>query len=594
MPRPARTEYRAIIYRLEGFAMFRRLDTRYARASAVLALAAGLFAARSMDAQGHANGPTQYAPILKVFYACYVPNTGTTYRIKEANLPQACTSLTHVEFHWTDGVASPLQKGDSAAGDLAGTYPNPTVAGLRGRKVAAIAPANGQALVWDSVNAKWTPQTLGSGGGVKDHGLLTGLGDDDHKQYLLMDGVRNTTNGVAVTGTFGVGTIPVTGQGIRMMWYPGKAAFRAGFVYGTEWDDAQIGQSSTAFGLGNIASGGASLAGGSFSTASSSATLAYGDHANASYYNAVALGERVTASGRSSFAAGSYSNATYQTSIALGDNVTSSGGASFASGAYSKASGYVATAMGSHTVASGIHATALGYLTNATGNVSTAMGNQSVASGVEATAIGKIANATGPNTVAIGTSVLANGQYSMAFGNYASTSGQYGAFVYGDASTTNWLLANKAFEFAARASGGFRFRTSSDLSTGCNLPSGSGVWQCTSSRFSKDDFRDLDGESVLSRLAAIPVQSWRYKNESGDVRHVGPTAQDFYSAFRLGTDDASIGLLDISGVSIKGVQALEKRTSELKAENAALRAELQSLRKDLADRLARLELQLPR
>ena len=40
---------------------------------------------------------------------------------------------------------------------------------------------------------------LGSGAGVSDHGLLTGLGDDDHTQYLLVNGSR------AMTGTLLMG-----------------------------------------------------------------------------------------------------------------------------------------------------------------------------------------------------------------------------------------------------------------------------------------------------------------------------------------------------------------------------------------------------
>ena len=46
----------------------------------------------------------------------------------------------------------------------------------------------------------------GGGGGASDHGDLTGLGDDDHTQYLLADGTRAaaslTVNGnISVTGT---------------------------------------------------------------------------------------------------------------------------------------------------------------------------------------------------------------------------------------------------------------------------------------------------------------------------------------------------------------------------------------------------------
>jgi hypothetical protein len=44
----------------------------------------------------------------KVFYACYIPSSGVTYRIKEVDLKQSCSSTDHVMFSWTDGgVAGP-------------------------------------------------------------------------------------------------------------------------------------------------------------------------------------------------------------------------------------------------------------------------------------------------------------------------------------------------------------------------------------------------------------------------------------------------------------------------------------------------------
>ncbi len=60
--------------------------------------------------------------------------------------------------------------------------------------------------------------------------------------------VRNGS--VLFNGT--LGTIPVEGPGARMMWYPGKKAFRAGEVRvsGTEWDDVNVGELSTVTGGG--------------------------------------------------------------------------------------------------------------------------------------------------------------------------------------------------------------------------------------------------------------------------------------------------------------------------------------------------------
>ncbi len=54
------------------------------------------------------------------------------------------------------GVSPPSS---TAGGDLTGTYPNPTVAGLRGRTVAATAPSNGQVLGYNSGSAQWEPQS---------------------------------------------------------------------------------------------------------------------------------------------------------------------------------------------------------------------------------------------------------------------------------------------------------------------------------------------------------------------------------------------------------------------------------------------------
>lgn len=49
----------------------------------------------------------QTMPTPKVFYACYVPSSGSVYRVKETGLKQECSKSTHVQFSWTDGTSTP-------------------------------------------------------------------------------------------------------------------------------------------------------------------------------------------------------------------------------------------------------------------------------------------------------------------------------------------------------------------------------------------------------------------------------------------------------------------------------------------------------
>lgn len=135
-----------------------------------------------------------------------------------------------------------------------------------------------------------------------------------------------------------LGGIPTSGPGARMMWYAGKAAFRAGLTEGTEWDDDHIGLMSTALGFNTSARGFASTALGYLATAAGTAD--------------VALGQQVTASGGASVAIGVSSQATGQQAIAI------AGG---------RASGHAAVAIGNGTVASGDASIAMGLSANTNG-----------------------------------------------------------------------------------------------------------------------------------------------------------------------------------------------------------------------------------
>jgi hypothetical protein len=207
-------------------------------------------------------------------------------------------------------------------------------------------------------------------------------------------------------------------------------------------------------------------------------------------------------------------------------------------------------------------------------------------------------NLRGLAAVAIGYNVTADQDHTTALGKFASNNGFSGTFVWSDGSATasaDTFRNTANNEFAARATGGFRFRTNLTGTTGCNLPAGSGVFNCTSSRTTKENFLNVKGDDVLASLRRLSVSTWNYIDEGRQVRHMGPMAEDFYKSFGLGTNNISIGVQDLAGVSLAAVKALDARTAELQlktAEVTTLRAEVNNLRADNASmerRLAALE-----
>ena len=84
---------------------------------------------------------------------------------------------------------------------------------------------------------------------------------------------------------------------------------------------------------------------------------------------------------------------------------------------------------------------------------------------------------------------------------------------------------------------------------------------------------------VLARVEQLPISRWQYRDTEG-VDHIGPMAQDFYSAFGLGASETSISAIDTGGVALAAVKALAQENAELKTRLAALerqQADLQAV-----------------
>jgi trimeric autotransporter adhesin len=285
----------------------------------------------------------------------------------------------------------------------------------------------------------------------------------------------DSSSGFVAKGVLGVGIIPFTGAGERLMWHPNRASFRAGSIgsAGTQWDDAYTGY-------------------------------------------------------------------------------------------YSWAGGYNTTAMGL---------------------ASFAMGYQSSAMGSYSTGLGYTANADGTGAVAIGYRSTADADYSVAIGQRASTNGHPGAMVFSDGSTTDSTQASANNQFTVRAAGGYRLFTNATMTTGMQMSAGGSSWVVISDRNRKQDFLAVDGEDMLTRIRALPVSTWRYRDEADrSTLHIGPMAQDWHRAFGFTHDNTTINMSDFDGVNLAAIKALETRTTALQSENAELRARLERLEALLAAR----------
>lgn len=88
------------------------------------------------------------------------------------------------------------------------------------------------------------------------------------------------------------------------------------------------------------------------------------------------------------------------------------------------------------------------------------------------------------------------------------------------------------------------------------------TWNNASDVNSKENFQSVDGEEILEQLEDLDITRWNYKGKD-DAEHIGPTAQDFYKAFGVGTDDKSISTVDPSGIALAAIKELYKKSKEV-------------------------------
>ena len=380
-------------------------------------------------------------------------------------------------------------------------------------------------------------------------------------------GFQNTASGQgAVIG--GGGSDGTSYQGNQNA---GNAAFIGGGLNnminsGADYSAVVSGQANMAESAYSFVGGGSAntasavdttIAGGEFNTAGGDHAVVGGGQSNVASgsYGVVGGGNGNNTIGADDVLAGGYNNTS-----AGGNNSTISGG----NGNNSSGSQAVIGGGQSNSVSAFYSAIGGGVNNMATNNSSVVCGGTNNLSGGYAA------------TVPGGSDNLALGDYSLAAGRFAQATNN-NTFVWSDGSTNT--VSTTTNQFVARAANGFVFYSSIG-GTGVSLAPGSGSWSTMSDRNAKHAFSPVHPQAILAEVASLPMTTWSYNTEQG-VRHIGPIAQDFYAAFKVGEDNKHIAEVDEGGVALAAIQGLNQKLEEKDSEIETLKQQNETLEKRL-------------
>ncbi len=197
------------------------------------------------------------------------------------------------------------------------------------------------------------------------------------------------------------------------------------------------------------------------------------------------------------------------------------------------------------------------------------------------------------NIVQAGGSVILGGDNNRATGLYNLVFGTQVIPTVSEANRVYFFAPNfPGFLVLNRLDGDFPIHvgTTTTNGNGAHLTAG-GVWTNGSSITFKERFDTLNPQIVLNKIRGLTVSAWYYKGTN--ERHIGPIAEEFHSLFKVGILDHPennkyLSSLDVAGVSLIGVKALDsnmqelqKKLTQLENENNQLRKEIQQLKQEI-------------
>jgi hypothetical protein len=488
---------------------------------------------------------------------------------------------------------------------------------VTGAKIAQSGATTGQALKWNGTT--WAPAADNEGSSestwqsTDDNVYRTtgkvGIGTNTPAAQLHVQGTAAGQGNILFAGAYKTsnpGEPPASGEGTRFMWYPDKAALRAGYVGGTRWDKNNIGNYSVAFGYGPLASGANSVAIGVSPTASGSYSTAFG-------YMTIASGSTSTAFGNAAEASG-------QWSVAIGNHTTASGANSIAMGKENTAEGDYSATIGLNIRAYSFCETVIGYRnTPYTGSKTDwlpndrlfVIGNGITTSSNAMTVLKSGFTGIGTDTPQAGLHIRGDG-FPASFIYIEANVGNDAGIRFYDGKTAKWHLFNNV------AAGGlqiyntdgntaiFAKQSNTFVGLGTTNPTqklhvvgnaykteGGTSWATSSDLRLKTVLGNY--EKGLDEIAALNAVRFEYNEGNprellSDVEHVGFVAQEVQEIFPEAVSEAEDGYLDfnIHAINIALVNAIK----ELKAENDRLLSEnehFKSVTSEILNRLEKLE-----
>lgn len=417
------------------------------------------------------------------------PNGNSYYRITG---PNAAFSLTGL-LASGDGRIVVLQNSTTQVMTLKdqATSSNLTARIMTGGGDLAIGDSGTVTLIYSNTDNRWQVQaftngTLANGtfgnewsiiGNAGLNNAINFLGTTDNADVIIKrqneEALRVYPGGALVgIGNTATGLVPVSGFGTRFVWAPAKNAIRAGSVNGAQWDNANVGSGSAAFGANNTASANNSFAAGNGNTASGTQSVAFGNNNTVSGQNSMVSGNNNTVTATHALVSGNSNNAAGNFSVVFNNTASSTAAAttSVAGGFQSQTQANLSIAIGWADTAKNLASVALGGFSNeAAGDYSFVTGNNNLTSAAQAAAFGQNNTASGTNAFVSGSGNTVSGQNSIASGN-ANTVTATHALVSGNAHNAagnySVVLNNTNSTTAAATTsiaGGFQSQVQSNL-----------------------------------------------------------------------------------------------------------------------------------